>query len=354
MFFGAGNLIFPMIIGKAAGDQTPYALLGLSLSAVLFPFLGLMAMSLFGGNVRSFLSPMGRIGTLVLLLLLQIAQGPLGSLPRLFTLMHASIKAYVPGFELSLFSIVIAAVIFLLTFRPSKIVDLLGIVLTPLLLLSLATLFVFGFINGPEAPHVTESGWYHFLEGIKGGYQTLDLIGSILFSALILDHLAAQLGGSPNDPGLAKSMKWVSAIAAGLLFASYVGLCWLASHWGPALEGVRGPEELFYAISVMILGPWGGLVSALAVFLACLTTAVSLAAVFSQYLQTDICRGKISQFQALVATLALTAGVANLGFTGIVKLVGPLLEWLYPILIVLSVYSIVKARRNKLPIVTGA
>ncbi|MBS0628275.1 MAG: branched-chain amino acid transport system II carrier protein, partial [Verrucomicrobia bacterium] len=112
MFFGAGNIIFPLLVGHLSGNQTPYALLGLSFSAVAFPVLGLIAMTLSFGNLAIFLKKLGKYPAIILLFILQITQGPLGCMPRLITLMHASLKTYLPNLSLLLFSLLISGLIF--------------------------------------------------------------------------------------------------------------------------------------------------------------------------------------------------------------------------------------------------
>ena len=343
MFFGAGNIIFPLIVGKMAGTETPYAIIGLGLSAVAFPFLGLIAMMLYGGNIQAFFARLGKWPALLLLIVLQLSQGPLGAMPRLVTLMHASIKPYFPNFSLLLFSILICIGVFLLVIRPQKIIHLLGVILTPLLLLTLTILIVVGSIWAPQAQGSIEGGGHHFIQGLKMGYQTTDLIAALLFATVILPHLSQ----GTNDPKvIRRRMTQASLIASGLLMATYVGLCWISAHHSWTLGSVA-PEELLHRIAFQVLGPFGGFISACAVFLACLTTAISLAAVFSQYLQKDLLQGRVLDGVALFITLGVTAALANLGFSGIVKLWGPILEALYPVLIVFCVFNIYKMRDRK-------
>lgn len=341
MFFGAGNLIFPLIVGRLSGSETPFAILGLGISAVAFPFLGLIAMMLYEGNIKAFLSRMGVWPALALLFVLQMSQGPVGSMPRLVTLMHASVKSYVPGLSLMVFSLAICAIVFLLTVRQQKIIRLLGVVLTPLLLLTLAILVIVGSIHAPDAHLAAEGSAYYFGQGLKLGYQTTDLIAALLFATVVLPHLSQ---GTGDRRIIWKRMTAASLIASGLLMASYIGLCWLSAHHS---FPDAAPEELLHLIAVKILGPFGGLVSSAAVFLACLTTAISLSAVFTQYLRDELAKGKLSNGAALALTLGITAAVANLGFGGIVKMWGPLLEVLYPILIVLCLYNIFQTQNAK-------
>jgi len=345
MFFGAGNIIFPLVVGRSAGTETPFALMGLSLSAVAFPFLGLMAMMLYHGNLHGFLSRLGKWPAFVLLFVLQTTQGPFGCMPRLFTLMHASIQVYVPGFSLFWFSLCISGVVFLLTFRPSKIIAMLGVVLTPALLLCMGILVAIGLAGNPAPIAPTGTSLDHFVEGLKGGYQTMDLILSLLFSTVVMRHLtAASSSLSPADASrfIRNKMLGASAVAASLLMITYVGLCWLASHYGAP----GAPEGILYGIAVQLLGPVGVLVAMIAVFLACLTTAISMAAVFSEYVRKDLFREKVTPNSALVITLLATAAVANLGFSGIVRLLGPVLDMLYPALIALCLVNIAVRLKN--------
>lgn len=336
MFFGAGNIIFPLVVGRLSGTETPYAILGLGLSAVAFPFLGLIAMMLYSGNIQAFLSRLGKWPALALLLVLQLSQGPLGSMPRLVTLMHASFKAYFPNLSLLLFSLLICALVFLLAVRPQKIIRLLGAILTPLLLSTLTILVFVGWLYAPEAQPVSEGSAHHFFFGLKMGYQTTDLIAALLFATVILPHLSQ---GTTDPKEVRRRMTYASLIASALLMVTYIGLCWVSAHHSWTF-GDLPPEELLQRIALQLLGPFGGLISAAAVFLACLTTAISLAAVFSQYLQKDLFKGKMSNGVSLALTLGSTAILANLGFSGIVKLWGPLLDALYPALIVLCVFNI--------------
>ena len=52
MFFGAGNLIFPPFVGYQAGSVSLPAFLGMALTAVCFPVLGVVAVAKVGGTDR--------------------------------------------------------------------------------------------------------------------------------------------------------------------------------------------------------------------------------------------------------------------------------------------------------------
>jgi LIVCS family branched-chain amino acid:cation transporter len=245
------------------------------------------------------------------------------------------VKSYLPGLSLGVFSVAICGAVFLLAVRPQRIIRLLGVVLTPLLLLTLASLVTVGSVGAPEVQQTAEGRAYHFCQGLKLGYQTTDLLAALLFATVILPHLSQ---GTGERRIVWKRMTLASLIASSLLMASYIGLCWISAHHSWTFPQAA-PEELLHRIAVKVLGSLGGLVASAAVFLACLTTAISLAAVFTPYLREELAKGKIGNGTALAVTLGVTAVIANLGFGGIVKLWGPLLDVLYPALIVLCLYN---------------
>jgi LIVCS family branched-chain amino acid:cation transporter len=252
-------------------------------------------------------------------------------------------KSFFPDFSLFVFSILICALVFFLTIKPQKIIDLLGSVLTPLLLLSLGVLVTVGIFWAPIVPLGSEGSGHYFQQGIFLGYQTMDLSAALLFATMVLPHLS----GGTNDPKVVRRrMIQASLIASGLLMAVYVGLAWIAArHCGDF--GQVSPEDLLQSISVKILGPFGGIVSSVAVFLACFTTAISLASVFAGYVRQELFKNRFGNGVSLCITLGFTALIANMGFRGIIGLWGPLLTVLYPLLIAICIYNIAKAPKNK-------
>jgi LIVCS family branched-chain amino acid:cation transporter len=354
MFFGAGNLIFPLLVGLRAGTEVSYVVLGLGLSAVLFPLLGLFSMLLYEGDLRSFLARLGPVFAAILLFALYMASAL--SLPRLVILMYGSVHAFFPALSLLPFSLLICAVIFLFTVRQSRLVDLLGTFLTPFLLLTLAVIILVGIFYGSPSisSHLPPS--HHFLEGLKGGYQTMDLLTALLFATIVIPHL--RRGTDLLEPFesrrlVRKRMMGASLIASGLLLAVYIGLTLLATHHAALLQALP-PEEMLPAIAGSVLGQAGGVIASVAVFLACLTTAISLAAVFANYLQTELLRKKTGPVFPLFLALVVTAMVANLGLGFIIQMVGTVMQVLYPALIVLCLinigHSLYRVQPIKLPV----
>jgi LIVCS family branched-chain amino acid:cation transporter len=337
MFFGAGNLIFPLLIGQSVGDNWVYATIGLGLTAVLVPFLGLAGMVFFDADYYKFFGRLGRVPGYLLLLLLQLILGPFGVIPRLFTLMHAITKPYFFDISLFYFSLISGLLVFLCTVKKQNIIALLGIVLTPVLLLSLLGLFFSGMITPSTHFNTEVAPWSSFLEGLLGGYHTMDLIAAFLFATVILPYFKKD--ENTSNASVPSQLLSSSLIAAALLLFTYVGLSYISAYHGLSHDS-HVSEELLGTIAFKLLGPVGSFTAAMAVVTACLTTAISLSSIFADYLQKDLLHGKIGTTTSLVITLSIAVAFANLGFTGINAFLSPILQICYPGLIVLTVLNI--------------
>jgi branched-chain amino acid:cation transporter, LIVCS family len=342
MFFGAGNLVFPLVIGQTAGSGVGIALLGLVVTAVLFPLIGLLAMMLYKGSYDSFFGRIGKWPGWVVLLLVTLVQGPPGAVPRLISLSEATLQPFLGGMPSWVFAVLAGGVIFGLSLRKAKIIDLLGSLLTPVLLISLGLIVTLGLIHPPALPAAPASGGALFVDGLLGGYNTLDLIAAFLFAALVMGHFqdeTAELDPREAQRLVVRRFVKASFIAAGLLAVVYGGLCLTSAYHGEALQGVA-PEALVGRLGFAILGKWGGLVSAVAVAMACLTTAISLTVIFADYIRKYWFRERLSHPVCLFLSVATAVLFANLGFGGIMQLLAPVLAIAYPGLIVLSALNI--------------
>lgn len=351
MFFGAGNVIFPLALGLYANDLSFYAVLGLLITGIGVPFTGLISMTLYNGDYKVFFARIGKIPGFVVSLGIMALIGPFGALPRCIALSYSTAELYLPHFSIISFSIVSCIIIFLFTFRRNNIIEILGYVLTPLLVLSLAIIIIFGFITSPSAPPSHHKPMSVFLQGLKEGYQTMDLLGAFFFSSVVLVGLRQQVDNltKQNSKSLIKLALKASFVGAFLLALIYTGFIYLASYNSKALEGAP-TDGLINAISVLILGTNAGLFVCVSVVLACLSTAIALAAVFAEFIHEDITNFRFGYVSSLVLTLCITAFMATLNFTGIVAFLAPILQAIYPSLIVLSLANIFYKLYNFQPV----
>lgn len=242
-------------------------------------------------------------------------------------------------FSLPLFSLLSCGLIYLMTYKKSRILDILGFVLTPVLLLSLAILVVKGLITGiPQGPS-GDSNMTVFLNAMKEGYNTMDLLATFFFSSVVVTCLKQELGESTGVKKLVSMTLSASCIGAFLLAIVYIGISYVAASHSASLEGIP-KDELLGNLAMQIMGPYAGIVAVLAVALACLTTAIALAAVFAEFLHENITFGKLGYQISLVLTLVATFFMSTLQFSGIQSFLVPILIVIYPALIMLSLVNL--------------
>lgn len=358
MFFGAGNIVFPLAVGQLTQDKNFYGVMGMLITAVIVPLTGLLAMILYEGDYAAFFKRIGRLPGFILTLMILGLIGPFAGIPRCITISFSTLNTFglshVPGFSLTSFSLLSCALIFLFTFRPNKMIPLLGYVLTPLLLFALALIAIKGLYSMPGAESSTISAGATFLQGLLAGYNTMDLLACFFFSSVVLLCLR---GGKERDTtmpiqenrAMLRVAVFGSIIAAVLLSLVYVSFSYLAAGSSASLANVP-KGELLGTLAFTHLGPYAGLVAGTAVAFACLTTEIALTAILAEFVRKSLFKDKIRYEWALLLILGLSFLVSTLHFDGISKFLGPVLEMCYPALIVLTVLNIAYKLFNFKPV----
>ena len=322
-------MVFPLKLGLSAQGSCLIAGAGFSITAILVPLLGFVAMMLFEGNFRNFFAMIGKVPGLILISLILALLCPFGAIPRCIALTYASFHELFPSLGIELFSLAACFVIFVLSIRAHSIIALLGKVLTPLLLLTLGLILGVGLFTEHTFELSFENSREIFSQGFFGGYQTLDLLAALFFSALLYPVLKAY----GKEQLLSLSLK-VSLVAALLLAITYLGFCYLTQVHTSHLQGISC-ELILIVLSKHLLGAHGGAITLTLVTLACLTTAIALSSIFSEFLRKDLFQEKLSYGICLALTLAITYFIATLSFTGIAAILEPVLVICYPALILL-------------------
>ncbi|MCY3974883.1 MAG: branched-chain amino acid transport system II carrier protein [Simkaniaceae bacterium] len=357
LFFGAGNITFPLIVGVHAGERIAIALTGFCITAVAVPFLGLLATILFEGDYADFFHRLGKIPALILIIILLGIEGPFGSTPRLITLMFSTVKAHLPGIRLAFFSPICCAIIFLFAYKKNRIVALVGRILAPLLLLSLALLVVKGLLFSPAMHEVatTLSPVTAFTYGLEEGYYTTDLVASFFFASLAYATCRKRVASQHTPPPPADRRRMLltvslkgSLLGAFLLGLTYCGLGSVASKYRTLLGDVPNPL-LIATIGHLLLGEWANVTVCTIVVLTCLTTAIGLAAICSDFLSK---KTSVPYVYALIMVLVVTGLISSLEFNGICRLLTPLLVIAYPTLIVLCFINILHKTCGLRPVKT--
>lgn len=339
MFFGAGNSIFPLLVGTQAGSRNGFAIAGLSISGILIPMLGLFAMILYNGDYKSFFYRLGRAPGFFLISLIMIVIGPFAGIPRCITLSFATLKPHLGTTSLIVFSACTCTLVFFKTLKKGKLIDILGKVLTPLLLTFLSIIILKGIFGPKDMAVNTSTAPFLFLQGLTTGYQMMDLLAAFFFATTVLTCLKEKEEYASKDLSHSPMLYKAIFLAAALLGLVYCGFSYVGAFHSNAFQHLS-KDTLLAAVGMKVLGSQIGIVMGIAFALACLTTIITLVSVFSDFIYKEFFKEKIPYVACIMMTLLTAFFFSNLGFDGICTMVGPLVNICYPALIALTVLNL--------------
>ncbi len=339
MFFGSGNLVFPLLIGKEALSQAPWATLGLIGTAVIVPFLGLLGMILYDGDYNRYFSRLGKVPAFLTLFILSLI-GPFGVVPRCITVAYGGISLMLPSLSYPLFSLGFCALVTVLIWQRNKVVDIIGLILTPFKLGGIMLMMIVGLWVGVSPSESSLTPLQAAAEGLFKGYQTMDLIAAFFFSSTIVYYMRDHLGKEDDKRSLFRLSFAASLIGASILSIAYVGFVYLGAKYAPLLQTAR-PEEMLALVAFESMGNIALPIISITMGVACLATAVILCSLFVDFIQTDVTKNKITHGQSVFATVLITYAMSLLGFNTICHWLGLILEITYPALIVLAITNII-------------
>lgn len=349
-FFGAGNLIFPPALGQSAGVNFLPAAAGFCTTGVGIPLLGIIAIGLLrASNPEALALPVHPKFAKALIVVTVLTIGPFFAIPRtgavsfdVGILPFISAENYDLG--LALYSLFFFVVTYFLSVNPSKIVDWVGKILTPLLLISIAILVVQVFMHPMGEPQ--QAGGYYasmpYLKGFQEGYYTMDLLATMLFGTVVIDSIKVR--GISEGSVLTRTCIMAGIIAAVLLAAIYFSLTYTGAT-SVAVFGVSDNGAIaLSSIANYYMGTAGNVVLCLMIFFACLTTSIGLTVSAGSYLE-QVLKYKM-QYQRIAAVICIFSfAVSNVGLTKIISLSVPVLCLLYPIVIVLVMMAFMPVKR---------
>ncbi len=348
LFFGAGNLIIPPFLGQEAGSSFVIALVGFLITAVGFPVLGVISVAKTNG-VKNLASRVNSKFAYVYTLLVYLSIGPLLGIPRAGSLPYEMTVAPFIGnlnvnhkLALFLFTALFFSVTYWLALTPTKLVDRMGKVLTPILLILIGIVFLGSFMRpfGALTPPAEAYQSAPFIKGFLEGYLTLDTIAALNFGLIISVVIRAK--GVDKKDDVVKNIVKAGLLAGVCLMAIYAILAYLGAVSGGTYgTTANGAETLTYVVK-HIFGTPGLLLLAAIFTLACLTTSVGLLSSCSQFFVTI---SPLSYEQTLKLFTVWSLAVANLGLSKLLSISVPILNAIYPIslgLIVLSIFEKLK------------
>lgn len=332
MFFGAGNLIFPPAIGMMAGDKWFISLMGFILTGIGLPVLGVVAVSKAGGTISDLCDRVGPVFSVIMGSIVILAIGPLLAIPRTgATVYEIGIEPLFGAVNPMIVSVIYFSITLFFVIKPSGIIDKIGKILTPILLVVTATIIVKGVVSPIGAPVSTPVS-LPFSKGFTDGYQTMDALGSIVMAGMVLISLIEK-GYTDKKEQISMTVKAGLIAGAGLL-SIYGGLLYLGATASGVFPADIPKAELIVSITSSVLGSLGQIGMCIVVSAACLTTSIGLTAIVGNYF-TKLTNGRLSYKAIVIATVAFSAVMAVVGVEQIVKLAVPLLVLVYPVAIVL-------------------
>ncbi|BCP59782.1 branched-chain amino acid transport system II carrier protein [Streptococcus parasuis] len=351
MFFGAGNLIFPPALGVLSGEHFWPAILGFVVSGVGIAVIALIVGTLNPkGYVHEISRKISPLFATVYLVALYLAIGPFFAIPRTATTaFDMGIAPMLEGQNTQLWLFVFTALYFfiayLISLNPSKILDSIGRILTPVFAILIVILVVLGIVKYGQTQPLAASEAYSasqaFGTGFIEGYNTLDALASVAFSVVAVTTLK-QLGFSSKKEYI--STIWAVGIVVALAFSAlYVGLAFLGNHFPvPADVLASDTHKGVYILSAAtqaIFGPSAQLFLALMVTVTCFTTTVGLIVSTGQFFNDRFPRLSYKVYATIFTLIGF--GIANLGLSKIIAFSIPVLLVLYPITICLVMIIIV-------------
>ncbi|WP_413494839.1 branched-chain amino acid transport system II carrier protein [Morganella psychrotolerans] len=340
LFVGAGNIIFPPMVGLQAGEMVWTAAAGFLITGVGLPVLTVVALAKVGGGIEALCTPVGKYAGLLLAVVAYLSVGPLFATPRTATVSYKIGIAPLVGGEsdisLLIYSLVYFACVIGISLYPGKLLDSVGHVLAPVKMLALAILGV-AAVMWPAGDAIMSTPEYKemaFSNGFINGYLTMDTLGAMVFGIVIVN--AARSRGVENSSLLTRYTMWAGLIAGVLLTLVYLALFKLGENSGSIIPNPADGAEILHEYVQYTFGNYGSFFLAVLIFVACMVTAIGLtcacAEFFSRYLPIS--------YRSLVLILGgFSMVISNLGLSKLIAFSIPVLVSIYPPCIVLILLS---------------
>lgn len=340
MFFGSGNLVFPLKMGSDTQSNWIFSAIGLSITGVVVPLLGLIALTFLKGSQDEFFRWFGKKAAWILPFLILLLIGPFGVIPRCITVGFGAWQSFSPTTPLWLFSLCCVGVILLATISDRKIVDIIGKYFTPFKLGALALVIggsLYFAVTSPNTAIVASQTTpvAAFNAGFFEGYNTMDLMAAIFFGVSLVLYFKP----TSNEQIPLKPTLLAMTLGMFLLMLVYIALVYLGAAYSSQVSHLPGPQIL-PNIARIALGEASDYLISFTLVVSCLTTAVALTSVSVDFFKSKIKPLYGKRTLTLILCLIVTYIIALTDFTGIMAFMAPILQFIYPIIIVLAVLNI--------------
>ena len=348
MFFGAGNLIFPVHLGQLAGRNVLPAMIGFIITAVGIPIMGVAAIgNTHSDGLQQLSNKVGKGYGYVFSCLLYLTIGPGFAIPRNATTSFTVGVAPMLGsgasetIALWIFSAIFFAIVLILSLHPGEITVWIGKIITPIFLVFLAILVVTALVNPSTSVSAVEpdAGYQSgvLFSGFIEGYGTMDAIAGLAFGIVVIDIIRSM--GVTDDSDVAKDVLSSGLLTSIPMIVIYVATILIGTQSRGLFETSENGGIALAQISGHYLGRAGSLVLAVTITCACLKTNIGLVTSCSDAFARMFPKGPSYRVWAVLFT-AFSFFVSNLGLSKIISYSLPLLLFLYPLAITLILLAL--------------
>ncbi|EZH75124.1 branched-chain amino acid ABC transporter substrate-binding protein [Aquimarina atlantica] len=341
MFFGAGNLMLPPLLGYKAGDAWFLVIMGFAISAVVIPLLGIFAHARLQGTMLDFAKKVSPTFSLVYCILVYLISITLPS-PRTASVTHEMAIEPFFGTNAWLTSTIYFVLVLLFVLNRSKILSLLGKFLSPIIFIVVLSIICISIFS-MQTPAINPSEFKTpFIKGLLEGYQTFDAIGAVVVGGVIIVSLKIK---GENNFDRNRKLIIGSGVLAGIgLFVIYAGMIYSGALFGADFDTTISRTDLLSGMSLKTLGSIGKVFLSILVGLACFTTAVGIVTGTADFIK-GICNGSQRAYliTAIVASiLGVLMGQFDVHY--IIDVAIPALMFIYPLTIILILLNVLPNR----------
>ena len=341
MFFGAGNLIFPVHLGQVAGYNMIPAMVGFIITAVGIPILGVAAIgNTHSDGLQSLANKVGKGYGYVFTCLLYLTIGPFFAIPRCATTSFTTGIAPMFGgnfnesLALLIFSVIFFAFVLFFSLRPAKITVWIGKIINPLFLVFLAVLLIAALVNPSISAFAVqpEAGYENgaLFSAVIEGYGTMDGIAGLAFGIIVIDIIRGM--GVQDDSAIAKDVLRSGVLTGILMAAIYVATILMGAQSRGLFETSENGGIALAQIAEHYLGTAGSLILALTIIFACLKTSIGLVTSCSETFVRMFPKALPYKAWAVIFTV-FSLVVSNVGLSAIIEYSIPVLMFIYPLTI---------------------
>lgn len=345
LFLGAGNIIFPPQLGQQAGEHFWVAIIGFLITGVGLPLLGVITVAKSGGELEDMAGKISPAFGIFFTAVVYLTIGPLFALPRTGTVSYElgvkpflSESAVDAAWPLAIFTVVFFLITTFFALNPTKLIDRVGKILTPILLLVIAALALKAIVTPMDGPGTAIGSYVDnaFGEGFKQGYLTMDFLAALIFGIVIIQALKGK--NVTEKSAVVKTTVFAAFVAAIGLALVYLSLGFIGSSSFQTIGAFEQGSDIITHSAYALYGQFGNILLTAVIILACLTTSIGLLTAASEYFNKIIPGLSYKTWVWIFAIF--TAFIANIGLAQLITFSLPVLFFIYPPAIILMLLTL--------------